>query len=323
MYLRKVNFGKIFTILLLFIFIFSKDIFAYSLLTSNKPTYGSTTTKVNFRSIASTSSGVIKVLESGTKVKMVGVIDKFYIVQLATNEVGVVSKDYIKPGTVSPAGASVYTMMYPANATTSTTSVYLRRGPSTSFAKVTLIASPKTTFKVIGYINDFYVVVLSNNTVGMIRKDLVKLSAANTVNNANTSTGTSESKTIGDQSEELVLKLINKARNEAGLSSLKMGSTLLKIARLKAADMVSKSYFSHTSPTYGSPFDMMRSYSINYISAGENIAGNPSLEDAVKAWLNSPTHRENILSNKFNYVGIGIDKSPIYGNIIVAMFAEV
>ena len=84
--------------------------------------------------------------------------------------------------------------------------------------------------------------------------------------------------------------------------------------------MVKNSYFSHTSPTYGSPFKMMKTYGVNYKVAGENIAGNPSLQDAVKAWLNSATHKQNILSNSYNYIGIGIEKSDTYGYVISTMF---
>ena len=102
-----------------------------------------------------------------------------------------------------------------------------------------------------------------------------------------------------------------------------MGNKLLKLARLKADDMVKKNYFSHSSPTYGSPFDMMKNYGLSYKVAGENIAGNPSLEGAVNSWINSSTHRENLLSKSYNYVGIGIAKSPTYGYIVVAMFAGV
>ena len=312
------KFLKIF-IILSFVILVSTEVFAYSSLTSNKPIYGTTSARINFRSSASTSSPVIRVLAKGTKVKMVGVIDSFYIVQLSTNEVGVLSKSYVTVSGISLPNALSYTRITPTNANTNTTSVNVRRGPGTDFAKVTTIANKTTGFKVIGYIGDFYTVVLSNGTIGMIKKNLVKLSTSNVT----TTTTTGESKTTGDTQEETVLRLINEARVKNGLAKYTMGSKLLKIARLKSQDMVNKSYFSHTSPTYGTPFKMMQNYSIAYKSAGENIAGNPSIEDAVSSWLNSQTHRENILSKEFNYIGVGITKSPIYGNIIVAMFAQV
>lgn len=92
------------------------------------------------------------------------------------------------------------------------------------------------------------------------------------------------------------------------------------IARIKAQDMVDSNYFSHTSPTYGSPFNMMKSFGISYKTAGENIAGNSSNSGAVNAWMNSEGHRTNILNSSFNYTGIGVVKSPKYGKIYVQMF---
>ena len=84
--------------------------------------------------------------------------------------------------------------------------------------------------------------------------------------------------------------------------------------------MVENNYFSHTSPTYGSPFDMMKSYGIKYKAAGENIAGNSSNSGAVNAWMNSEGHKANILSNNYNYTGLAVVSSPKYGKIYVQMF---
>ena len=84
--------------------------------------------------------------------------------------------------------------------------------------------------------------------------------------------------------------------------------------------MVENNYFSHTSPTYGTPFEMMQNAGITYISAGENIAGNSSIDDAITSFLNSEEHSKNILSNTYNYIGIGIEKSNTYGYVIVLMF---
>jgi len=89
---------------------------------------------------------------------------------------------------------------------------------------------------------------------------------------------------------------------------------------LKAKDLVENNYFSHESPTYGSPFDMMRQFDISFRTAGENIAGNKTVEGAFKAWMNSAGHKKNILNSGFNYTGIGIVDSPKYGKILVQMF---
>ncbi len=84
--------------------------------------------------------------------------------------------------------------------------------------------------------------------------------------------------------------------------------------------MVDSGYFAHESPTYGSPFNMLKSFGISYKTAGENIAGNSSNSGAVNAWMNSPGHKANILNSSFNYTGIGVVNSSKYGKIYVQIF---
>lgn len=106
--------------------------------------------------------------------------------------------------------------------------------------------------------------------------------------------------------ESEVLRLVNIERQKNGLSPLKMSTELSNVARKKSQDMADKNYFSHTSPTYGSPFDMMKQFGIKYTAAGENIAkGYASAEDVMKGWMNSEGHRANILSSKFGTLGVG------------------
>ncbi|WP_379129403.1 CAP domain-containing protein [Paenibacillus sp. sgz500958] len=107
-----------------------------------------------------------------------------------------------------------------------------------------------------------------------------------------------------------VVVLVNKERSAAGLSPVTGLDSLNKLALTKATDMRTNNYFSHTSPTYGSPFDMMKSFGISYKAAGENIAmGQRTPEEVMKAWMNSPGHRANILSKNFNYIGVGFDNN--------------
>lgn len=302
-------------LLLTTLFLISSFVYAYSSLSNYKPKYGTLTENVNFRTTASTSTGKIRTLPKGTVVKMVANIDNFYIVQLGSNEIGVVAKSYVKSSSKAPSGAKTYTTTT-IKSTSTTDKVNLRRGPGTNFAKVTTL-SKGTTVKVIGYINDWHIVVTSNNKVGCIRKDLLKASSASS---GNTTTNNATSSFSMSENEKIIFNLLNEARTKNGLPKLSADSTVFKVARLKAKDMVKNSYFSHSSPTYGSPFKMMKSYNISYKVAGENIAGNPSLQDAVTSWLNSSTHKQNILSNSYNYVGIGVEKSDTYGYVIVAMF---
>lgn len=120
--------------------------------------------------------------------------------------------------------------------------------------------------------------------------------------------------------EKEVFDLINKQRTNNGLSALKIDSGALNVARIKAKDMVDNNYFSHESPIYGSPFDMLNSFKVSYKTAGENIAGNSSNSAAVTAWINSSGHKANILNSSFNYTGIGVVSSPKYGKIYVQIF---
>ena len=84
--------------------------------------------------------------------------------------------------------------------------------------------------------------------------------------------------------------------------------------------MVKNKYFSHTSPTYGTPFKLMQDLGISYNTAGENIAGNSDITKAFESWMNSDTHKKNILSTTYDYIGIGITKSKTYGYIISTLF---
>lgn len=120
--------------------------------------------------------------------------------------------------------------------------------------------------------------------------------------------------------EQEVFDLINKQRINNGLSALKFDSELQRLAKIKAQDMVENNYFSHTSPIYGTPFEMMNSFKISYKTAGENIAGNSTNNGAVNAWMNSSGHKANILNSSYNYTGIGVVSSPKYGKIYVQMF---
>lgn len=107
--------------------------------------------------------------------------------------------------------------------------------------------------------------------------------------------------------EQQVLALTNQERQKAGLSPCSGNdSNLNRSARAKSEDMATNNYFSHDSPTYGDPFAMMRQFGVQYQSAGENIAmGQPTPQEVVQAWMNSPGHRKNIMNGAFTYMGVG------------------
>jgi uncharacterized YkwD family protein/spore coat assembly protein SafA len=110
--------------------------------------------------------------------------------------------------------------------------------------------------------------------------------------------------------ENEVAKLVNAERARAGLPALKVNWQLSRVARYKSADMANKGYFSHQSPTYGTPFQMMENLGLRFSSAGENIAyGQRTPAEVMRDWMNSPGHRNNILSRSYTEIGVGLAKN--------------
>ncbi len=104
-----------------------------------------------------------------------------------------------------------------------------------------------------------------------------------------------------------VVGLVNAERAKNGLSALTADADLMKTATLKSQDMAKNNYFDHTSPTYGSPFDLMTKYGVSSRAAGENIAmGQTSPSQVMNAWMNSSGHRANILSASYTQIGVGV-----------------
>ena len=111
---------------------------------------------------------------------------------------------------------------------------------------------------------------------------------------------------------------MNEKRAENGLKALKHNWELSRVARYKSQDMKDNRYFSHTSPTYGSPYEMMRNFGISFRRAGENIArGQRTPQAVVNAWMNSSGHRANILNASYTEIGVGYVKD---GNYWTQMF---
>jgi uncharacterized YkwD family protein len=115
------------------------------------------------------------------------------------------------------------------------------------------------------------------------------------------------------QMAQQVIELTNNERRKNGLAPLSADPSLSRVAQTKTNDMNSKHYFSHTSPTYGSPFDMMRDFGVTYKAAGENIAmGQTTAQQVVTSWMNSEGHRKNILSPNYTNIGVGYTSNGNY-----------
>lgn len=114
----------------------------------------------------------------------------------------------------------------------------------------------------------------------------------------------------GSEAQE-ILRLVNRQRAQNGLAALTLSDKLCELASRKAEDMAANNYFDHTSPTYGTPFDMLRQFGVSYRSAGENIAaGQRTPEEVMNGWMNSPGHRANILSANYTELGVGVAAGP-------------
>jgi uncharacterized YkwD family protein len=122
------------------------------------------------------------------------------------------------------------------------------------------------------------------------------------------------------QEEQQMIDLVNQERAERGLSPLTVNMELTEVARVKAQDMIDNNYFAHQSPTYGSPFDMLSQFGVEYQTAGENLAGNQTVDAAHQALMNSDGHRANILNENYQEIGIGIVEGGTYGKMFVQVF---
>ena len=196
----------------------------------------------------------------------------------------------------------------------------VRQGPSTSY-KIVAQVNKNEYIRVFAQIGKWYVVQVEGDYIGAVSKEYVKPIYASSSGGASDDNGNrGEISTILSEDEKEVFNLINKQRINSGLSALVINDELQNVARIKAKDMVQNNYFSHTSPTYGTPFEMIKNFGISYKTAGENIAGNSSNSGAVNAWMNSEGHKANILNGNYNQTGIGIVSSSKYGKIYVQMF---
>ena len=180
----------------------------------------------------------------------------------------------------------------------------LRSGPDISFNSISILKRNEY-LRVYAQIGEWYVVQNDKNLIGAVHSKYIdkceeeKAAVSSSENIIETSADVSTQIDLSENEQKL-LSLINEERKKNNLSELVIDEKLQNIARLKAKDLVENNYFSHISPTMGTPFEMLKSNNISYKTASENIAGNSSIEGAVSSWMNSDSHKKNILSNDFN-----------------------
>ncbi len=143
-----------------------------------------------------------------------------------------------------------------------------------------------------------------NGNSGSGSDDITSKPSEDGSSNGSSNSGQTSAAPSGYASE--VFDLVNSQRSANGQSALTYSAEAAKVAQAKAEDMAANNYFSHTSPTYGSAFDMLKANGVSYSSAGENIAkGQTSSSSVMNAWMNSSGHRANILSSSYKSVGVG------------------
>jgi len=106
--------------------------------------------------------------------------------------------------------------------------------------------------------------------------------------------------------EKTLLDLMNSERAKLGLSPLALDSKLVELTRMKSKDLADHGVYSHDSPTYGSPRDMLKAAGVKMSFMGENLAGGSSAPETLAMWMESQGHKNNILNPAFTHAGVGI-----------------
>ena len=201
-------------------------------------------------------------------------------------------------------------------------SLKIRSGLSTENDYIGLLAKGDNVH-IYGKVDNWYIVKTENNLVGAVFADYIEGSyeSEKTIETStNIETAENIPNTQLSQDEQIFFNLINNKRIENNLPELQLDENLLNIARLKAQDIVENKYFSHSSPTYGTIFEMLHTNNISYSKASENIARNLNADGAIQSLMNSESHKKNILSENFNYTGIAVVNSVDWGKVFVEIF---
>lgn len=198
----------------------------------------------------------------------------------------------------------------------------MRIGAGINFDSITVLTKNEYV-RIFGKIGEWYIVQNERNQIGTVNQNYITPTDETKAAATNSEAIEEVSEINLTEEENTLLSLINAERQKNNLPEFEVDEKLQNVARLKAEDLVQNNYFSHISPTYGTPFEMLKSYSIDYKTASENIAGNSSISNALDSWMSSDSHKENILSNEYNYTGIAVVDSIAYGKIIVELFVGI
>jgi hypothetical protein len=121
-----------------------------------------------------------------------------------------------------------------------------------------------------------------------------------------------------------IVQLTNSERQSRGLSQLKLNPELSAAALQKASDMFARNYWAHVSPGGVQPWFFITQAGYTYRYAGENLARDFSdPKSIIQAWLNSPTHRDNLLNSRYEDIGVAVVDGTLEGKdttLVVQMF---
>jgi len=152
---------------------------------------------------------------------------------------------------------------------------------------------------------------LSSATKDIYKANMASIAAAKTSKTAPARTALSSGPVNFSSLEAQILSLINSTRASHGLSSLSPNQMLTDLARMRSSDMVSRNYFSHHSPDGRNIKHLFADYGITYSNFGENLgnaapASYGSPKAFLNAWMNSPSHRANMLRSNYTLIGVGV-----------------
>ncbi|MDO8573401.1 MAG: CAP domain-containing protein [Candidatus Daviesbacteria bacterium] len=127
----------------------------------------------------------------------------------------------------------------------------------------------------------------------------------------------------GNIDQKILIELTNKERQKMGLSAVSENAALDKAASLKAQNMFAENYWAHFAPSGKTPWDFILGSGYKFTFAGENLAKNfTNSDDIVKAWMASPTHRDNLLNPKYQDIGIAVEEGVLNGQKTILIVQE-
>ena len=276
------------SLLLLFALLLGTASFTFAL-TKNETVYS--TALINVRSGPGTNYSIVGKLNVNDQAKYLDSSGKWAKIE-NNGTVAYAYAKYLKSkgSSISMDGGKLY----------ATTGVNVRSGPGTSCSKIGTLTKDQQVTKIGS--SGKWIKIAYGSGYAYVHGKYLTATEPEVVGETSSSSGLTDDLSY----EEQVLVLVNKQRAANGLSGLTLSAGITNIARAKSQDMHDKNYFSHTSPTYGSAFDMLKDANITYRAAGENIAkGYATPEAVVIAWMNSTGHRANILNKNYTQLGVG------------------